>query len=224
MYRPDYHRATRNAYRTLLATGVDHLPVDVAALCARCQNTKVMSFHEARHLFDDFEPLWDGPSRMAFTMRRALNGKIHNLILWNDEEMSPGSGLYRFSLAHELGHIVLRHSQDASYVAELEANCYAQHLLCPRPVLEVLQPRGYLEISYLCGVSCGAARLVYSMLKQENKYVDRDMWNGIFAAFDLDMRRNTSDFLTQFEQNRLARVYSRGGVYNGKVQCLRKRI
>jgi len=206
MYRPDYHRATRNAYRTLLATGVDHLPVDVAALCARCQNTKVMSFHEARHLFDDFEPLWDGPSRMAFAMRRALNGKIHNLILWNDEEMSPGSGLYRFSLAHELGHIVLRHSQDASYVAELEANCYAQHLLCPRPVLEVLQPRGYLEISYLCGVSRDAARIAFGLLRQENRYVDDDIWSKIFAAFRLDERRNISDFLSPISQRLLTRM------------------
>ena len=206
MYRPDYHRATRNAYRTLIATGVDHLPVDVAALCARCRNTRVMSFCEARHLFDDFEPLWDGPSRMAFTMRRLHDGITENLILWNDEEMSPGSGLYRFSLAHELGHIVLRHSEGADYVAELEANCYAQHLLCPRPVLEVLQPRDYLEISYLCGVSRDAARIVASLLRQENRYVDMDMWKRIFEAFSLDEHRNVCDFLSLFDQRRINRT------------------
>lgn len=204
MNRPDYHRATRTAYRTLLAIGADCLPIDITAVCERCRNTKLLSFKEARHLFDDFEPLWDGPSRMAFTLRRIAGDQVHNLILWNDEEMSRGSGLYRFSLAHELAHIVLKHSDDAGYVTEIEANVFAQHLLCPRPVLEVLQPRDYLEISYLCGVSRDAARLVYSLLKQENRYVDMDMWKLIFAAFNLDQKRNISDFLSPFGQRKIA--------------------
>ncbi len=207
MYRPNYHRATRTAYRTLLATGVDTLPVDVADLCRRCRNTQVLSFREARHKFDDFEPLCDGPSLMAFTLRRIAGGQIHNLILWNDEEMRPGSGLFRFSLAHELAHIVLKHPDDGGYVAELEANIFAQHLLCPRPVLEVFQPRNYLEISYLCGVSMSTARIVASMLRQENRYVDPDIWSKIFAAFSLDEKRSTSDFISAFDQHRLARAH-----------------
>lgn len=205
MNRPDYHRATRTAYRTLLATGIDSLPVDVTAICGRCRNAKVLSFTRAYETLDGFDP-WDGPSRTAFTLRRIDGDQQHNLILWNDEEMSPGSGIYRFSLAHELAHIVLRHKDGASYVNELEANVFAQHLLCPRPVLEVIQPRDYLEISYLCGVSRDAARIVASLLRQENRYVDLDVWKLIFATFSLDERRNTTDFLSTFCQRRLTRV------------------
>lgn len=206
MYRPNYHHATRQAYRVLITTGVDTLPVDVADLCRRCRNTQVLSFREARHKFDDFEPLCDGPSLMAFTLRRIAGGQIHNLILWNDEEMRPGSGLFRFSLAHELGHIVLRHADGAGYVAELEANVFAQHLLCPRPVLDVLQPASPQEISYLCGVSLSTARIVASMLRQENRYVDQDMWNAIFDTFELDKRRSSSEFLSVYHQIRLAQA------------------
>lgn len=196
MYRLNYHRATRSAYRTLLATGVNSLPVDVASLCARCRNTRVMSFREARHQFDDFEPLWDGPSRTAFTLRRTLDGVTHSLILWNDEEMNRGSGLYRFSLAHELAHIVLKHPDDMGYVGELEANVYAQHLLCPRPVLECVGLSDPLELAHLCGVSLTTARIVWAELREENRYIDQDVWNGIFAAFALDERRTIEDLLS----------------------------
>lgn len=197
--RADYHRATRNAYRTLIATGIDNLPVDVTAICGRCRNTKVLSFMEVRELLDnDYEPLIDGPSRLAFTMRHTIGDTIHNLILWNDEEISRSSGLYRFSLAHELGHIVLKHTC-ADYVAELEANCFAQHLLCPRPVLEVLQPAGYFEISLMCGVSRSTACIVKNALHQDNRYVDLDMWKKIYAAFNLDQKRNVADFLSSFQ-------------------------
>jgi len=201
--RPNYHRATRQAYRTLLAAGINTLPVDITDLCCRCRNTRVISFQEARCRWDTFEPLWDGPSRTAFTIRLIEDDEIHNIIFWNDAEMSRGSGLYRFSLAHELAHIVLKHPEDAGYAAELEANVFAQHLLCPRPVLEVLQPRNYLEISCLCGVSRDAARIIAAQLCQDNRYVDQDMWNGIFAAFNLDQKRNTADFLSPFYQRRL---------------------
>jgi hypothetical protein len=32
MYRPNYHRATRQAYRTLLAAKIDGCPVDVECI------------------------------------------------------------------------------------------------------------------------------------------------------------------------------------------------
>jgi hypothetical protein len=196
MNRPDYHRATRNAYRTLLATKIDALPIDIDTVCARCRNTRVLSFREACSRYEGFEPFYDGPSRTAFTLRQFEGDLAHNIIFWNDEDMRRGSGVYRFSLAHELGHIVLRHSEDSGYAAELEANVFAQHLLCPRPVLEVLQPKDHYEIMHLCGVSQSAARIVFSTLRQENGYMDGDMWNGIFQAFSLDERRGVVDHLS----------------------------
>lgn len=196
MYRPNYHRATRNAYRTLLATGVETLPVDINEICHRCRNTKVLSYREVRMKCDDFDPLFDGPSRTAYTLRRIDGDQVYNIILWNEEEMNRGSGLYRFSLAHELGHIVLRHSENAGYAAEMEANVFAQHLLCPRPVLEVLQPADAREVSVLCGVSMTAAQIVLGTLRQENRYVDQNIWNSIFAAFGLDEKRSPGDHMT----------------------------
>lgn len=206
MYRPDYHRATRNAYRTLLAAKIDRLPVDVVEICARCHDTTLVSFRAARDIMGwDFDPFFDGPSRYAITIRRWRDGRAYHTIIWNDDEMSMNSGQFRFAVAHELAHVILRHPGGLHPASELEANVFAQHLLCPRPVLEVIQPQNYMEISYLCGVSRDAARLVHSLLRQENRYVDRDMWNGIFAVFSLDQKRIASDFLTPLQQHLMAR-------------------
>lgn len=172
MYRPNYHRATRQAYRVLLAAKIDRLPVDVDAICERCHDTTLVSSRTARELMgEDFDPFFDGPSRTALTVRRWRAGRAYHTIIWNTEEMSHGSAQYRYAIAHELGHVLLRHPGGQHPAAEAEADLFAQHLLCPRPVLEVLQPRNYLEISCLCGVSRDAARIIAAQLCQDNRYV-----------------------------------------------------
>jgi len=195
--RPDYHRATRNAYRTLLAARIDRLPVDVEEICTRCRDTALVSFRAARDIMGwDFDPFFDGPSQYAMVSRVWTDGRPYHTIVWNDELLDRGSGRWRFAIAHELAHVVLRHPGGLDPSSELEADLFAQHLLCPRPVLEVLQPADARQVARLCGVSPGMARLAFSQLNQENRYVDRDVWNGIFAAFDLDERRSVSDYLT----------------------------
>lgn len=194
---PNYHRATRQAYRTLLAVGANQLPIDITAICRACKRTRVMSFREARRIIgDDFDPFWDGPSRYALTIRRDYDGETYYLILWNDEEMSPRDGLFRFSLAHELGHIVLKHDDGRSPAEEQEANCFAQHLLCPRPVLEAARPRDQVDISYMCGVSYSTATIVARQLRQPNPLIDGDTRTGIAEAFGLREKKALDDYMT----------------------------
>ncbi len=199
MSRPDYHRATRDAYRTLLAAKICTLPVDVSEICARCHDTKLVSLSEADRLMNydrNFDPFGDGPSRTALTVRRWHEGHACHTILWNDNELSPKSGAFRFAIAHELAHVILRHEGGQSTTSELEANLFALHLLCPRPVLDVLCPRSAMEISYLCGVPYGTAREAWEGLQQENRYVDLDVWKQIFTAFELDEKRSVDDFIS----------------------------
>ena len=47
----------------------------------------------------------------------------------------------RFTLAHELGHVALRHGGEGEH-EEREADCFASHLLAPRPVIRGLMERG----------------------------------------------------------------------------------
>ena len=67
------------------------------------------------------------PSELGFTMKMGNR----NYILYNEEK---GYCTNRFTIAHEIGHIMLGHKTDDS-VAEREANCFARNLLCPVPVI-----------------------------------------------------------------------------------------
>lgn len=193
---PDYHRATRLAYRTLLATAADRLPIDVEAIVGCCQNTHVLSYSAAYSLTGEtFLGLRDGPSKLAMTIRRDADDETHYLIVWQDCVLDRRSGLYRFTLAHELGHIVLRHARGDSPAEEAEANCFAQHLLCPRPALEAMRPTNYVDVSFACDVSYSVARIAFAALHREGHCVDRDMADGIRQAFHLTDQRPIGDYV-----------------------------
>lgn len=196
MYRPDYHRATRQAYRVLLAAKIDRLPVDVNAICERCHDTTLISFRTAREIMGcEFDPFSAGISRTALTIRRWKDGRASHTIILNDEELDVGGGPWRFAVAHELGHVLLRHPGGQHTTSEIEANLFAQHLLCPRPVLDCVTLRDAMDLSCLCGVSLSMAGIVWSERGKENRYVDLDVWKGVFAAFALDERRTMDELL-----------------------------
>lgn len=187
---PDYHRAARLAYRTLLKLRINKLPVDILGICRRCKNTKVMTFWEAEKEFSDYVGFLygGGPSESAFTLRTMIDGAMCNLILYNDDTMFNSVQRLRFSLAHELGHIVLGQREENSVMYEIEANCFAQHLLCPAPVVEALnlcdESRIFL-FSKAFGVSHSVARIVLGS-KRLMADVDMDMLQGIRELYRLN--------------------------------------
>ena len=186
---PDYHRAARLAYRTLLKLGIDKLPVDILGICKRCKNTKVMTFRDAEKEFDlpDGYFICNGPSESAFTNHRQIGEVTHNIILYNDDRMDNSVQRLRFTLAHELGHILLKHEGN-SVMFEMEANCFAQHLLCPAPVVEALDFKDDSKIFMFTstfGVSRTVAKIVLGN-KRPMQDVDPDMRQGIRELFRLD--------------------------------------
>lgn len=70
----------------------------------------------------------------------------------------------RWTLAHEIGHIVLGHllrprDSQREAVFEEEANYFAKELLMPLPVLAMIGARSVADISRVCGVSYEAAQI-----------------------------------------------------------------
>lgn len=95
------------------------------------------------------------------------------LILWNDEESGYNvPGRQRWTKAHELGHVVLRHlpvpvetgeagSGFCNSVAperEAEADRFASALLCPMPLFEFFQIHTFNDIMAIFGLSARAAQ------------------------------------------------------------------
>ena len=182
---PDYHRAARLAYRTLLKLRINKLPVDILGICKRCKNTKVMTFREADKEFPDYSGflIGGGPSESAFTIRIEIDGGTCNFILYNDDMMFNSLQRLRFSLAHELGH-----KDEHSFICEAEANYFAQHMLCPAPVVEAMNLSDDSKIflfTKVFGVFRSVARIVLGS-KSLMADVDPDMQKGIRDLFRLD--------------------------------------
>lgn len=52
----------------------------------------------------------------------------------------------RFTIMHEIGHIVLEHTEH-SELAESEANFFAKYSLAPPPLVNKIQPEDYMDIA-----------------------------------------------------------------------------
>lgn len=66
----------------------------------------------------------------------------------------------RFSLAHELGHIVLQH-QKPTHAAEQEANFFASNLLAPRMAIHYAECKNESDVAKVFKISQEAARYAF---------------------------------------------------------------
>ena len=142
MKTPDYDKAARLAVRTLLELRVRETPVFPADLVKRCKNTVLVPYTELALLpgcgmiaDEDF------PARDAATWRCDWAGNRYYVVGYNPKK--PVARM-KFTMAHELGHIVLGHKIGQEYWEEEEANHFALHLLFPRPMLAECAARGML--------------------------------------------------------------------------------
>ena len=155
MRQPDYDRAATLAYRCLVKLNITQLPVRPLEILRKCRNTVVYTYQQAAenlHIEEtEFEKRCGDAD--AFTIRGGEQYVVCYRVGGNPARLN-------FTLAHELGHILLKHNEDTS-VEEAEANCFAGHLLCPEPAVQGMTAE---EIATRCYVSRAAA-----IAAQENR-------------------------------------------------------
>lgn len=154
---PDLERAAMMAYRVLAAREIRALPVDPLPLLRACRDTVIMTADDAADVLDmrpaDFGRLFDVSE--AVTFLETADGHVHYIILYR-----PGGNpaRLRFTLAHELGHRVLRHTA-REYADEREADCFASHLLCPQPAVKRMADPAELVGACYVSLSCAKAAM-----------------------------------------------------------------
>lgn len=172
MTRPaDPRRAALQAYRCLMKLQITELPVRPLAILRRCKNTVVYTFAKAAEALgmedESFACCYSATD--AFTLRRGSQ-----YIVCYREGGNPAR--LNFTLAHELGHILLHH--DAENAAEeMEADCFASHLLCPQIVVEGKTPE---EVATMCYVSRSASAMLQ---KREKVSLPTEMEEALKAQF-----------------------------------------
>ena len=140
---PDYDKAARLAVRTLLEMGIKETPIFPSEIIKKCKNTKLVPYDKFCEIIGlDYVHVMHelAPAKDAITWRcdTADSGKYY-IVGYNAHK--PLERM-RFTLAHELGHIVCNHRVGQLWWEEEEANHFARHLLFPRPLLAECFSRG----------------------------------------------------------------------------------
>lgn len=98
----------------------------------------------------------------------------YGIICYNDDQ-DPGT--IRFALAHELGHYVLKHTEEeASRITDQEANCFARNFLSPVPVTEQFDLNSINDCCDIFDITPPAAEVVLDKRKLDpHEYGCRDL-------------------------------------------------
>ena len=172
--RPDYSRAVNEALATLAIADFGTPRVSLSKLVGYMDGrVRIMSYRAAVEMGCPASALYGG-ARYAVGMSRAPDGR--SVVLYNGD---MPLGTVRFSVAHELGHILLRHRQnEENYGAlEREADCFARNLLCPVTTEDYFggfggEPEVFARVF---GVSLHMAKICAVYRESDYRYADRDL-------------------------------------------------
>ena len=139
--KPDYDRAATKALETLINYNVTATPVLSVPILKKMPNVLVMSFSEMGNTLGierhKMVTLFGANNQDAVTSVSMINGKPHYVIAYN--QLLPMILLHR-AMARELGHIVLGHDGSRPEEVRLaEVTCFAYNLMCPRPLIRMMQ-------------------------------------------------------------------------------------
>ena len=141
---PDYQTAAIKATETLIRYNIGTAPVDPLPILKKVPGVIVLSFEEMSQKINvDRKKILDTigcDNQDAVTTVFIDEGNLKYVVAYN---RILSTGFIGRALARELGHILLGH--DGSRPEEIrneEAKCFAHHLLCPRPLIHLLQATG----------------------------------------------------------------------------------
>ena len=196
-----YQKSRDLSWQILLDHDITCLPVKVSGICKAMQ-FNVASYANSTELFSRLDLQKNANNSDGFTFQ--------NVIFYNDQCSIPRQ---RFTVAHELGHILLhggnglynREPSESDNPIEQEANVFASRLLAPACVLWGLGVTSAQQISELCNISLQSAEF---RMKRMNELYEREkhflnMYNkSCFLMSELE-RKVYIQFSEYIQQNHL---------------------
>lgn len=162
------------AWLFLIKNKVKKLPLDLEEICKNNNYLLIPINDYTNHKF----------------IRQKIDEEAYTTI-YNDTYMifykSDNIDRCRFSVAHEIGHIVLHHI-DALNCKEYErqANMFASRILMPMCVLHELHITNSKDIEQLCRVSAQSAKyrfVRYQMLKKRKRFYTSPLEQKVLKNF-----------------------------------------
>lgn len=157
-----YQKSRDLSWSILIRHGIAQLPVKVSDIC-RANQIKVTSYKSGYEFIKDCGLVHNTVNSDGFTF-----GKI---IFYNEQCSIPRQ---RFTVAHELGHILLHNGQsvynrepsEKDIPIEAEANVFASRILAPACVLWGIGVTSAKQISEICNISMQSAEFRFKRLSE----------------------------------------------------------
>ena len=171
---PDYFTATNKAYEILIQVYPFRLETDIFQILSSFPNVTVRTYTDwAKRFGLSFEKTLDElPSEHGFTLR---DRATHFQISYNEKK---DVSTIKFTLAHELGHIVMNHFKDND-TARKEASCFARNLLCPIPVIDELNIKTISDLTSVFGVGELMAEISLKHFESDRYYIRNGLYSNI---------------------------------------------
>lgn len=141
---PDYERAAIKASETLIKHQIGTAPIDPLPILKKTPGVLVLTFEEVSNKMNiDRKEILNNlgcKNQDAVTTVFVNDDQLKYVVTYN---RLLSSGMISRALARELGHIILEHDgSKPEKVRNEEAKCFAHHLLCPRPLIHLIQATG----------------------------------------------------------------------------------
>ncbi len=92
------------------------------------------------------------------------------------------SGRVRFSLMHELGHIVLNHSNNPTHEMEQEANFFASNILAPRMAIHYAKCKNETDVSKIFELTNEASQYAFDDYRRWHRWTIYHKMNNLDKA------------------------------------------
>lgn len=215
IYKPNYSAAEQEAYKLLIDDNIRKLPVKVKKIAKKFPDLQIKSYSW-------YAKNWDLTIKDVCELVNSdegccwyLKSQKKYLILYND--LVEHRGRIRWTIAHELGHYLLKHnekinkpiisrnslSEEEYEVFEKEANCFARTLLAPPPVITKFESIDAIGITQLCNISFEAAVNIFSFLQNGKQmgvsYQKHSSITKMFSGFIFNQKNKHYCFNCQSE-------------------------
>ena len=183
---PDYDRAAIKAAEMLIKHQTSAAPVDPFTMLRKIPGVIMVSFAELSSKLgidrDNLVTMFGESNQDAVTSVKPKEGSLEYIVTYN--QRLPYYLMQR-ALARELGHIVLQHDGTLPEDVRIEeALAFSRHLLCPRPVLRMIQDAGIpITIELLGGITGCYRKCLEGMQKTPGAHVPPELNRMIKEQF-----------------------------------------
>lgn len=167
--KPDFETAAIKAIELLDKYEIGTAPIDPLPLLKKTSGVLVMSFAEMSEKTNierkDILGAFGCQNQDAVTTLY-INGEMAHYVVTYNSMLS--SRIIEKALARELGHIILGHNgTKPEEIRNEEAKCFAHHLLCPRPLIHLVQAIGIRLTTELLANITGFGDLCVSCMRRQ---------------------------------------------------------